>query len=202
MGLGVGQHPEGQGQEGVSGEHRGGLVELTVGRRPAPAQIVVVHAGQVVVHQRIGVQHLDRSGGAQRALFRHAEQGRALQGQEGPQPLAAREDGVAHGLTDAGLVPLRRRQQPLQNGVGPRGLALHRLVQGCKDGVGRAGLEGRARHLEATPRARASGRPSRPRSGGRAVPPVRRCARPSAGCPSCGLACRRHRPCRRPCRRR
>ncbi len=98
------------------------------------------------MHQRIGVQHLDRRGGAQRPRLRHAEQGRALEDQERPKPLAAGEDGVVHGLADAGVVALHGRQQPLQGRIGLGAFELHRLVQGCQVGLARAGLQGRARH--------------------------------------------------------
>ena len=37
-------------------------VERPVDRGPAPAQVVVVHARQIVVDQRVGVHHLDRGG--------------------------------------------------------------------------------------------------------------------------------------------
>ena len=49
----------------VAGEHRLGVAEPHVHGRLAAAQHVVVHARQVVVDQRIGVDQLDRAGGAQ-----------------------------------------------------------------------------------------------------------------------------------------
>ena len=62
------QHLEGQRLHRVAGEHRLGLAELDVHRRLAAAQHVVVHARHVVVDQRIGVDQLDRAGGAQRGV--------------------------------------------------------------------------------------------------------------------------------------
>ena len=51
---------------GVAGEHRLGDAEADVHRRLAAAEDVVVHARQVVVDQRIGVDQLDRARRAQR----------------------------------------------------------------------------------------------------------------------------------------
>ncbi len=79
----------------------------------AAPQVVVVHRRQVVVHQRIGVQHLDRGGDPRGAGLRHREQGGGLHHQEGPQPLAAAQRGVAHGLGQARLGAVDRRQQSL-----------------------------------------------------------------------------------------
>ena len=51
VGVGMGQHPEGCGQQTVSGENRRRLVELLVaGRSPAP-EVAVVHRRQVVMDQ-------------------------------------------------------------------------------------------------------------------------------------------------------
>ena len=50
----------------VAGEDRGRLVEGAMGARASAPKIVVVHRRQIVVDQRIGVQALDRGGGADR----------------------------------------------------------------------------------------------------------------------------------------
>ena len=55
MGGRVGQDTEGQCQKGVTRQHRRHLVKGDVGGGTAPAQIVVVHAGQIVMHQAVGV---------------------------------------------------------------------------------------------------------------------------------------------------
>jgi hypothetical protein len=59
MGGGIGQDLEGEGQEPIAGKHRRRLVELHMGRGLAPAQDIVIHAGQVVMDKGIGMQHLD-----------------------------------------------------------------------------------------------------------------------------------------------
>ena len=58
----------------------------------------LVHAGQVVMDEGIGVQHLDSGTGPHRRRTRDPEQTGRGPDQEGPQPLAAGEDRVAHGL--------------------------------------------------------------------------------------------------------
>ena len=68
MRVGVGQHPEGRGQQTVSSENRRRLVELFVARRAAAAQIAIVHRGQVVMNEGIGMDHLDRRGRSQQFL--------------------------------------------------------------------------------------------------------------------------------------
>ncbi len=101
MRVGVAQHLESLGQERITGEDRGCLVELAVGRGLAATQIVIVHRRQVVMHQRIGMHHLDGGGGAQGAVAAHAEQVRRGHHEKGPEPLAADHDGVAHGVEEA-----------------------------------------------------------------------------------------------------
>ena len=82
--------------------------------RPAAAQIAVVHRRQVVMDQRIAVDAFERGAGQQRGLARNAEHGRALDHQKRPQPLAAAEAGIAHGVHQ----PLRPRDLVGQQRVG------------------------------------------------------------------------------------
>ena len=77
------------------------LAGVPVERRPAAAQVVVVHGRQVVVHQGIAVHHLHSRGDPQRARIAHVEQPGAGDRQERPQALAAAKTGVAHRLDDA-----------------------------------------------------------------------------------------------------
>jgi hypothetical protein len=58
----AGQQFEGERLQRVAGEDGGRLVERDVAGRLAAAQIVVVHRRQVVVDQRVGVDHLDGGG--------------------------------------------------------------------------------------------------------------------------------------------
>ena len=114
MGRLAGQHVEGIGQQPVAGENGGRLVIGPVRRRPAAAQIVVVHRRQIVVHQAVAMHHLYGRTGAQGPVFGNVEQRRALHGQEGTQPLAAVQRGVPHRLGKARFAVLRYGQQPVE----------------------------------------------------------------------------------------
>src|SRR5690606_6145584 len=62
----LGEDLEGDRQQGVSRQDGDALPILDVAGGPSPAEIVVVHAGEVVVHQRVGVDALDGGGGRER----------------------------------------------------------------------------------------------------------------------------------------
>jgi hypothetical protein len=50
---------EGEGLECVTGEDRDGLSESDVAGRLAAAEVVVIERGEVVVDERVGVDHLE-----------------------------------------------------------------------------------------------------------------------------------------------
>ncbi len=81
----------------VADEDRHRLVPFLVHGRLAAAQIVVVHRRQVVMHEAVGVDRLDRGGGEARGALRHAEDTRAFEHEKATQPLAAAH-GVGHRL--------------------------------------------------------------------------------------------------------
>ena len=93
------------GLERVAGEDGGGFSEDDVAGGLAAAEVVVVERGQVVVDERIGVQHLDRcaeffdSVGWLWGARNHAG---GFDTEHWAQALAAGEDAVAHGLVDRG----------------------------------------------------------------------------------------------------
>ena len=101
-------------QQPVAGQDRRGVIGLLVQRGPAAAEIAVVHCRQIVMNQRIAVNAFERRAGKQRSVARNSEHGRTLDHQERPQPLAAAEARVAHGLHQA----FRPRDFIGQNGVG------------------------------------------------------------------------------------
>ncbi|CAN4032121.1 aminoacyl-tRNA hydrolase, partial [Dysosmobacter welbionis] len=82
--------------EGVPRQHGQRLaVDLVVGGL-APAQVVVVHAGQVIVDQGVGVDQLQGAGHGQGRLpVRKARQPGKLQGQHRPDALAPRQQAVS-----------------------------------------------------------------------------------------------------------
>ena len=103
------QHGERLGEQRVAGEDRQGLAEDHVAGRPAAAQVVVVHRRQVVVDQRVGVDHLDARRRA--ACARSRRRPTASHGgerEDRPEPLAAGEQAVAHRL-DQPMRMARRR---------------------------------------------------------------------------------------------
>ena len=65
MGVGMGENFEGDRLQRIAGQHRRRLVIGAVHSGPAPAQIIIIHTGQIVMDQRIGVNALERRGDAQ-----------------------------------------------------------------------------------------------------------------------------------------
>ena len=83
----------------------------------AAAQIIIIHAGQIIMHQRIGVQHFNRRRHAQGRVARHVELRRAFQHQETAQPFAAAHAGIAHGFKQPRLIAFRRRDQGIKRAI-------------------------------------------------------------------------------------
>ncbi len=73
-------------------------------------KIVIVHARQIVMDQRIDVDRLDRRAGADAALLVEPEQPAGGDGQQRPDALAAAEPGVAHRLEQT-VAPVARTDQ-------------------------------------------------------------------------------------------
>ena len=99
----IGEDFVGLGLEGVAGEDGGGFSEDDMAGGLAAAEVVVVERGQIVMDERIGVQHLDRCGeffdavGWLRGARDHAG---GLDAEHRAEALAAGEDAVAHGAVD------------------------------------------------------------------------------------------------------
>ena len=152
MGLAAGQQREGLGQQGVSGEDGEALAEHHVRGGASSPQGVVVHRRQIVVHERVGVDELDRAGAVPgesprrvlRELLARIEPvvpgGRAPpprarrfgrgQGEDGTEALAAGEDAVAHGLRDPRGARGRRGDGGLESGVDLPPAGVEVLVEG------------------------------------------------------------------------
>ncbi len=120
----MGQDLEGDGLQGVAGQHGRRLVVGVVHAGVLPPALVGLHARQVVVDDGIGVDALQRAGGAQHRPLVQVEHLGGFQREEGPQPAAGPEGGVAHGLGEARLRTLGAGQQ---------------LVERDSDEVGRFG---------------------------------------------------------------
>ena len=114
MDLVAGDDVEGKRQQAVAGEDCGGVVGGLMQGRSAPAQVAVVHRRQVVMNQRITMDAFERCAGQQRRVARNAEYSRTFDHEKRPQPLAAAERGIAHGVHQ----PLRARDLVGQRAVG------------------------------------------------------------------------------------
>ena len=95
------QQLEGQRLQGVAHQNRRGLIVGLVTRRPAAAQIVVIHCRQIIVHERIDVHELDGAGRGLYLLFGQSHGVRGGEQQGRAHPLAAAEHAVAHRLMQA-----------------------------------------------------------------------------------------------------
>jgi len=122
---------------GVAGKHRLGHPEADVHRRLAAAQDIVVHARQVVVDQRVGVDELDRAGCAQRRRTHAVDRIGRGEHEQRTQSLSAVEDGIAHGVAEAGWcigrnASVERRLDRIELGEGPgvERVALHVVGHG------------------------------------------------------------------------
>ena len=105
------------GEEAVAGEDRHVFAEGHVAGRLAAAQLVVVHGREVVVDERVGVDHLDRGRDRQDLLGIAAERLRGRESQHRPDALAAGQQRVAHRLLEPRCVVARPEAQTLQKGV-------------------------------------------------------------------------------------
>jgi hypothetical protein len=81
---------------------------------PTSAQIVIIHAGQVVMDQTVGVDTLKRAGGAKDGPLLEVKHLGRFEGKEGPKALAWTKGGIAHRLHQPLLWSVRARQQLIQ----------------------------------------------------------------------------------------
>ena len=125
----IAQYLERERQQGVAGENGGGFVIGAVDGRLAAAQIVVVHAGEIVVDERVDVDALDREAGPDRALPGDPEQAGGGDGEERSKPLAAADGRVAHRLIEAAARIGRIGQDRLEQSVDLRRGPAHRRAQ-------------------------------------------------------------------------
>ena len=130
-GLGRVRHPRRQDgerlrQQGVAGQDGHGLAERPVARGLPVTQVIVVHRRQVVVDERIRVDHLDGAGRRHGLLDRPAAGFGRQEDQHGPQFLSAPQDHVPHGLVKPLAVLARSVRTRIGRGQGPvEGLADH-----------------------------------------------------------------------------
>lgn len=67
-GRGLGEDGEGFGEEGVAGEDGHAFAVDFVGGGPSATEVVVIHAGEIIVNEGVGVHDLDSAGTGQGVL--------------------------------------------------------------------------------------------------------------------------------------
>ena len=106
-----GKYLEGQRVERIPGQHGRRFIEGEVHGRLAMAQLVIVHAGQIVMDQRIGVDRLDGAGGPHGGRAVHSIHLGRRREQQGAHALAPADRGIAHRLDQSGAAVIGHRQQ-------------------------------------------------------------------------------------------
>lgn len=96
----MGDEVEGFGLEGVTGEDGDGFAKDFVRGGATTTEVVVVHGGEVVVNEGVGVEELGGAGGEEGVLLGAATGFGGGEGEDGTKPFATREDGVTHGFVD------------------------------------------------------------------------------------------------------
>ena len=116
--LGFGKNLESQRLQCIADQQGGRLVVFDMAGRPAAPQHVVVHAGQIVMDQRIGMDQFDGTGGCIDLLRIGAECLTGGMAQQWTHTLAATERAVTHRCMQAHWRGRGRRQPALQRGLG------------------------------------------------------------------------------------
>ena len=105
---------EGERLQGIGRQYRGGLVEFSMDRGLATAQIIVIHRRQIVVDERECVNEFDRSG-RRIEFFRIDVQAFTRRIDElWPHALAAGKYRITHRLVEPLRCPVLCRQRPIE----------------------------------------------------------------------------------------
>jgi hypothetical protein len=110
-------HLEGDGEEGVASEDGDAFTVDLVRGGLAAAKVVVVHAGQVVMDERVGVDAFDRAGEGKRRLRLSTQDFGRREADDGTQALAAREDAVSHRLMNRFRARGGGGQETIERGI-------------------------------------------------------------------------------------
>ena len=115
--LRAGRDLEGNGEQGIARENGDAVAENFVTRRAATAEIVVIHARQIIVNERVGVDAFHGAGVRQRRRrFTSAGFGSG-ETKNGPEPFPAGKQTVAHRLVQRDRRHGRLRQEPIERAV-------------------------------------------------------------------------------------
>ena len=137
----VGENVKRQGMQGIAGQDRRCLIKGTVTSGFSAPQIIVIHGGQVIMDQGVGMNEFHRAGRSVQGIHAYPQCRAGGVDQDGPDPLTAAQDGVAHGFMESGRVqsgcqaangPGRVPPWYSQSGIKARrpadGIILHRLM--------------------------------------------------------------------------
>jgi hypothetical protein len=92
------QYPKGRWLEGISGQSRQILSIDLVAGQSAPAIVVIVHTGKIIMDQGIGVDHLNGPS-CRKCRFRLPADCLAKgEAQDRAEPLSSCQEAIAHGL--------------------------------------------------------------------------------------------------------
>ena len=95
----------------------------------APAQVIVVERGEIIVDERVGMDQFQRRGRREEGTVVVPKKSTRLKTEDRPYTLPSREDRVAHGPVDRVRDHLGARQQLLQSAIHPGALLLQELPQ-------------------------------------------------------------------------
>ena len=118
----IGDCFKGFGQEHISCQHGRCLPECLVAGGATAPQVIVVHAGQIIVDQRIAVQHFHRSAESSGRLRITAQHITDAEHQHGPDAFSAAQQAVPRRTAY-----LRFLRKKLRTGVFQRGRSLRQI---------------------------------------------------------------------------
>ncbi len=109
----IGEQAEGFREKRIAGEDGHGFPKFDMGGRQAAAQRTIVHGGEVIMDQRVGMEALNGDGRWKR-VNSGAVEIRSEEDQRGPEALPACPQAVVHGLMEVGRLSLWRWKEAYQ----------------------------------------------------------------------------------------
>ena len=110
----IGQYLESERVQRVADENRRCLIVRDVHGGAAATKVVIVHGRQVVMHERIGVNHLDRRGDRVDLRRFEMQEFAARIGEQRSDALAPIQERVAYGLQQSGTAAGVGRQPAIE----------------------------------------------------------------------------------------
>ncbi len=115
--FGLGGNFKGLSEQRVTGKDGDAFTENFVIGRFAPAEIVVVHRGQIIVDERIGVDAFDGAGEWHGCFYRAAASFGCGEANGRAHPFSPGENRVTHRLMNGGWLRAGARQKVVQGAV-------------------------------------------------------------------------------------